>query len=60
MSPTASVRVLYGSPLSRPKVAKFAAIALAVLVTITTHFIIKDFLTPLRPEALNVFFLAML
>lgn len=40
--------------------AKFAAIALAVLVTITTHVIVKDFLTPLRPEALNVFFLAML
>jgi protease PrsW len=60
MSLTDSARVLYGSPLSRPKAAKFAAIALAVLVIITTNFIVKDILTPLQPEALNVFFLAML
>lgn len=60
MSLTDSDRVLYGSPLSRPKVAKFAAIALAALVIITTNFIVKDFLIPLKPEALQVFFLAML
>lgn len=60
MSLTDSARVLYGSPLSRPKVAKFAAIALAVLVLITTSFIVKDILAPLKPEALQVFVLAML
>jgi protease PrsW len=60
MSLTDSARVLYGSPLSRPKVAKFAVIVLAVLVFICTSFIVKNILTPLQPDALQVFFLAML
>ncbi len=60
MSLTDSARVLYGSPLSRPKVAKFAAIALAALVIAGTSFIVKDILAPLQPEALQVFFIALL
>ncbi len=51
---------LYGSPLSRPKVAKFAAIALAVLVITGINYIVKDILTPLQPGSLQVFFIAML
>ncbi|MDX2229781.1 MAG: PrsW family intramembrane metalloprotease [Leptolyngbyaceae cyanobacterium bins.349] len=60
MTSTDIGRTLYGSPLSRPKVTKFAVIALAVLVVICTSFIVKDILTPLTPDALRVFFLALL
>ncbi|MBI4783001.1 MAG: PrsW family intramembrane metalloprotease [Oscillatoriophycideae cyanobacterium NC_groundwater_1537_Pr4_S-0.65um_50_18] len=59
MTLDASARLLYGSPLSRPKFAKFAAIALAVLVVISTRVIVTNILTPLTPEALRVFGLAM-
>jgi CHASE2 domain-containing sensor protein len=57
---SATGRILYRSPLSRPRVAKFAAIAVAVLVIICTHFIAQDMLSPLAPDALRVFFLALL
>lgn len=60
MSLTDSARVLYGSPLSRPRVAKFVVIVLALLVVIGPSFIIEDILTPLQPDALNVFFIALL
>ncbi|GAB4471590.1 MAG: PrsW family intramembrane metalloprotease [Elainellaceae cyanobacterium] len=60
MSLTDSARVLYGSPLSRPKVAKFAVIVLTVLVIIGTSFIVKNILTPLQPDALKVFLIALL
>lgn len=55
-----NTRILYGSPLSRPKVAKFAAIALAVLVIISANFIVKDIISPLEPDAMRVFWLALL
>jgi RsiW-degrading membrane proteinase PrsW (M82 family) len=55
-----NARILYGSPLNRPKVAKFAAIALAVLVIISANFIVKDIISPLEPDALQVFWLALL
>lgn len=60
MTLTDSARVLYGSPLSRPKVAKFAVIVLTVLVIIGTSFIVKNILTPLQPDALKVFLIALL
>jgi RsiW-degrading membrane proteinase PrsW (M82 family) len=55
-----NARILYGSPLSRPKVAKFAAILLAVLVIISANFIVKDIISPLEPDAMRVFWLALL
>lgn len=60
MSLTDSARVLYGSPLSRPRVAKFVVVVLAVLVVIGISFIIEDILMPLQPDALKVFFIALL
>lgn len=59
MSFTPPAQILYGSPLSRPKVAKFAAIVLAVLVAICIGVIVQRILMPLKPDALQVFLIAM-
>ncbi|MEO0405738.1 MAG: PrsW family intramembrane metalloprotease [Cyanobacteria bacterium P01_A01_bin.135] len=60
MSLTNRARVLYGSPLSQPKVAKFTAIALAVLVVICLGVIAQDFIFSREPDQVRVFFLALL
>ncbi|OKH38021.1 hypothetical protein NIES2101_36270 [Calothrix sp. HK-06] len=59
MSLNAQFRVLYGSPLSRPKVAKFAVIILVVMTTITTSILVKNLLTSRSLDQLRVFFLAL-
>ncbi|MBN8506512.1 MAG: PrsW family intramembrane metalloprotease [Burkholderiales bacterium] len=60
MSFNPPAQILYGSPLSRPKVARFAVIVLAVLVVICIGVIAQRILMPLKPDALQVFFVAML
>lgn len=59
MSFTSPARILYGSPLSRPKVARFAVIVLAVLVVTCISVIVQRILMPLKPDALQVFLIAM-
>lgn len=59
MSFTSPARILYGSPLSRPKVARFAVIVLAVLVVLCISVIVQRILMPLKPDALQVFLIAM-
>jgi RsiW-degrading membrane proteinase PrsW (M82 family) len=52
-------RVLYGSPLSRPKVAKFVVIALAVLVVLATVSLVRNIFAPLSPDALQIFLIGL-
>jgi protease PrsW len=50
---------IYGSPLSRPKVAKFALVVLVVITVITTNILVKHVLTSRSSDQLRVFFLAL-
>lgn len=59
MSLNAQFRVLYGSPLNRPKIARFAVIVLAVMLVITTSILVKNTLTSRSLAQLHVFFLAL-
>ncbi|MCU0544224.1 MAG: PrsW family intramembrane metalloprotease [Oscillatoriaceae cyanobacterium Prado104] len=59
MSLNARGRVLYGSPLSSPKIAKLVAIALAVLVVISTSALMRGFFSQLSPAAFQVFLIGL-
>lgn len=53
-------RVLYGSPLSRPKNAVFAVIILVVLLLISTTALVRDYFAVLSPAALQIFAISFL
>ena len=53
-------RVLYGSPLSRPRVARFVAIALAVLVLLSLVLQVRTLAIAFSADALKVYGLALL
>jgi protease PrsW len=59
MSLDTQFRVLYGSPLSRPKVAKFVVIVLAVILVITMSVLVRRELTVGSPDQWQVFLLAL-
>ncbi len=53
-------RILYGSPLSRPKNAIFAVIFLVVLLLISTYNLIRGYFAALSPGAVQVFIISQL
>lgn len=59
MSLNARGRVLYGSPLSHPKNAKLATIALAVLLVISTSSLVRGFFSKLSPAGFQVFLIGL-
>ncbi|MEB3321759.1 MAG: PrsW family intramembrane metalloprotease [Synechococcaceae cyanobacterium] len=52
-------RFLHGSPLGQPRIARFAAVILAVLVEVSTGVIVKTDVMRLAPEARSVFLAAL-
>jgi RsiW-degrading membrane proteinase PrsW (M82 family) len=59
MAITPRTRFLYGSPLSQPRIARLAAVILAVLVEASTGVIVKTDVMRLAPEAKAVFLTAL-
>lgn len=60
MSFSTPARILYGSPLSRPKNAIFAVIVLVVLLLISTLDLIRGYFATLSPAAFQVFIISFL
>lgn len=60
MSFSTPARILYGSPLSRPKNAIFAVIVLVVLLLISTLDLIRGYFAALSPAAVQVFIISLL
>ncbi|WP_432807756.1 hypothetical protein [Pantanalinema sp. GBBB05] len=60
MPQTDLARVLYGSPLSRPKNAVVAVIILVVLLLISTSALFRGYFVALSPAAFQVFTLSFL
>jgi FtsH-binding integral membrane protein len=59
MSLTDSARVLYGSPLSRPKNAIVAAIVLVVLLLASTFSLFRVYFSTLSPTAIQVYIMGL-
>jgi RsiW-degrading membrane proteinase PrsW (M82 family) len=55
-----TARILYGSPLSRPKNAIFAAIVLVVLLLTSLFSLFRGYFAVLSPEAFQVFSISLL
>ncbi len=60
MLQTDFARILYGSPLSRPKNAVFAVIVLVVLLLISTASLVRGYFAALSPAAVQVFGISLL
>lgn len=60
MSLTDSARILYGSPLSRPKNAIVAVIVLVVLVLASTFSLYRVYFSTLSPAAVQVYIMGLL
>jgi hypothetical protein len=60
MSLTAPARVLYGSPLSRPKFGSFVVIMLVVLVILSTASLVNNVVAPSAAEGgIPIFLMAL-
>ncbi len=60
MTSTDIARILYGSPLSRPKNAAFAVIILVVLLLISTAALVRDYFVALSPASFQIFTISFL
>ena len=60
MTSTDISKILYGSPLSRPKNAIFAVIVLVVLLLISMYDLIRGYFAALSPAVFQVFIISFL